>query len=171
LPGCERSLNGLEIRKHDAFHPEERRIVQDLRNCTNATTLAESKGLDSDIDSDLIAELETIYDCSGWSVDMGLDPIDIVSFDPNLMNFPGKSVYPQRREIQPWSFCSAGKGYVDPMGNLGCYSMKRQRRNKTNNRGRNSGGYHGEVGISQVRQVGQAVKTAAQRNNEAFCAE
>jgi hypothetical protein len=167
----ERSLNGLEVRKHDAFHPQKRGILQDLGNRTDTATQAKPKGFDGDIDSNPITEFETIHDCPGRTIDANRDPIDIVCFDPGLMNFPRKSEYPQRGEIQPWSFCSPGKGNINPMCNLTCYSVKRQRGNETNNRGRDSGGYYGKVGISQVGKVCQTIKAAAQRNDAAFCAQ
>jgi hypothetical protein len=164
-------LNRLQIRKHYTFHPKELGILLNLCDCADATPLAKPKGLDGDIDSDSIAEFETIHDCPGRTIDANRDPIDIVCFDPGLMNFPRKSEYPQRGEIQPWSFCSPGKGNINPMCNLTCYSVKRQRGNETNNRGWDSGGYYGKVGISQVGKVCQTIKAAAQRNDAAFCAQ
>jgi hypothetical protein len=125
------SWQGLQIWLDDSRHTADFSETPDLRNRSFPLTNALSEPFESNVESDLVSELEAIRDGFRRRVDHHGDALYPVLRTPLGKRGAGEANHPQLSVVEPWSPTASRKGHPDLTGKLGRNAMEYERGEQT----------------------------------------
>ena len=155
------SQEGFQVRTYDSFHPTNLSAVKEFVYVERFSSTICLESFQGDIEPDLVAVLEAVGDCFFRAVDAERDTthlVDLYSFRKRIAREPEEA---DRRICETGRFRTLLDRYVNLMGHLRRHFMERQRRDEADHAVSYLESDRDEIGISEGRQFGKAIKTAA----------
>ena len=115
----------FKIWAHDPLDTADARVMEQLSRCRASEFAAELEGLYCNIQTNFVAEFETVDDGLFRTVDFDRYPIDHVLFNPLGERFAGIPENTQRRIIESWLFHGSGQRNRDFVRDFSCDLVKK----------------------------------------------
>jgi hypothetical protein len=155
------SKDGLDVRTHDLIDPANLPILEEQVSVGPAHLFSiETQGLDSHVETDFVAVLETIRERLLRGVQPDLHSIDSDSVDTGTESRLGKPEDADRDAFKLRDSEVTRQGDVNSVRHLGCQSMVSERRDQTNDRFWNTNGNRNPVRVDERGMLRQPIQAS-----------